>query len=83
MPNGELSYPVDLAIAASFMMLQAEHEKLGTCLTTTFDQEEVKHILSIPYSMRVVLILAVGHSEDKPEPTRRFNFGRVASYEHW
>ena len=83
MPNGELSYPVDLAIAGSFMMLQAEHEGLGTCLTTTYDQEDVKHILSIPYSMRIVMILAAGHIAEKPEPTKRFNFRRIASYEHW
>ncbi|MDC7241751.1 MAG: nitroreductase family protein, partial [Spirochaetales bacterium] len=30
MPNGELSYPVDLTFALSFMMLQAEHEGMGT-----------------------------------------------------
>ncbi|MFW5743429.1 MAG: nitroreductase family protein, partial [Spirochaetota bacterium] len=29
MPNGQLSYPIDLSIAASFMMLQATHEELG------------------------------------------------------
>src|SRR6056297_3153173 len=48
MPNGQLSYPVDSGIAAAFMMLQAEHEGLGSCLVTTFREEDVKSLLSVP-----------------------------------
>ena len=49
MPNGQWSYPIDLAFAASFMMLQAEHEGLGSCVVTTFKEEEVKNLLTVPY----------------------------------
>ena len=38
MPNGQLSYPIDISFAVSFMMIQAEAEKLGTCVVTTFDE---------------------------------------------
>src|SRR5262245_21225239 len=31
MPNGQLSYPVDLAVAGAFMMIQAEHLGIGSC----------------------------------------------------
>ena len=39
MPNGQLSYPIDLSIAATFMMLQAVHEGLGACMVTTFREK--------------------------------------------
>ncbi|TVQ21722.1 MAG: nitroreductase [Spirochaetaceae bacterium] len=85
MPNGQLSYPVDLSIAASFMMLQAVHEGLGSCLVTTFREDDVKSILTVPYSMRVVLLLTVGQpAADRPvEPSPRLPTERVISFNHW
>lgn len=84
MPNGQLSYPIDLSIAASFMMLQAAHESLGSCLVTTFREDDVKEILTVPYSMRVVLLLTVGHAETSPpDLTPRLPMDRIVSYNHW
>jgi nitroreductase len=83
MPNGQLSYPMDLSIAASFMILQAVHEGLGTCPVTTFQEEEVKSILTVPHSMRVVMLLAVGYPVSKGEATNRLPVDRVVSYDHW
>ena len=83
MPNGQLSYPIDLGIAASFMSLQAVREGLGTCLITTFDEADVKALLSVPFSMRVVTLLLVGHPGSTPEKPSRLPLSRVVSYEHW
>lgn len=83
MPNGQLSYPVDLGIAAAFMMVQAQHEGLGSCPITTFQEEEVKSLLSVPYQMRVVLLLLVGEPDEDPEPARRLPMDRVVGWEHW
>jgi len=93
MPNGQLSYPVDLSIAASFMMLQAVHEGLGTCLVTTFREEDVKSVLTVPYSMRVVTLVAIGHAADgaagdgaRPVDAghkTRLPLDRIVSYDHW
>lgn len=84
MPNGQLSYPVDLGIAAAFMMLQAAHEGLGSCPITTFREQEVKSLLTVPYSMRVVLLLLVGHpAPEEEERSRRFPLNRIVSYNHW
>ncbi len=83
MPNGQLSYPIDISIAASFMMLQATHEELGSCLVTTFREDDVRSILTVPYSMRVVLLLTVGHSSDTSEQMRRLPVDRVVSFNHW
>lgn len=84
MPNGQLSYPIDLSFAVSFMMLQTEAEGLGSCVITTYDEREVKDILTIPFSMRVVLLFLVGHPEERPpiaSPRKAFN--KVVSYNHW
>jgi nitroreductase len=83
MPNGLLSFPIDVSFAASFMLLQAESENLGTCIVTTFDEQEVKEILTVPYKMRVVLLLLVGHPVEKPEQVARMASGRVVSFNHW
>jgi nitroreductase len=85
MPNGQLSFPVDLAIAASQMALQAVHEGLGTCFVTTFDEQEVRDILTAPFAIRVVLLLLVGHPRDpaETEPGPRKPMKQVSSKEHW
>lgn len=83
MPNGQLSYPVDLGIACSFMMLQAVHENLGTCVVTTFEEQDVRSLLTVPYQMRVVMLLAVGHPAEPAARADRLPLSRVVSYDHW
>ena len=83
MPNGQWSYPIDLTMAVSFMMLQASAEDLGSCVITTYDEQELKDILTVPYSMRVVLLLHIGSPADKPFPTQRKPLERIVSYNHW
>jgi nitroreductase len=83
MPNGQLSYPMDLSFAVSFMTLQAVRAGLGTCCITTFDEQEVKEILSIPFSMRVVMLLLIGYTDANPDPAPRKPFKRSVSYDHW
>jgi nitroreductase len=83
MPNGQLSYPVDLGIVAGFMTLQAVREGLGTCLLGTFDETAVKELISVPYSMKVVLLLLLGHPAELPEPRPRKPLRSIVSYDHW
>jgi len=83
MPNGQLSYPIDITFAASFMMLQAVHEGLGTCLITTFNEQLAKEILTVPHLMRVVMILAIGYAGEDMEPVTRKPIQKIISYNHW
>jgi len=83
MPNGQLSYPVDLGIAAGFMSLQAVREGLGTCLLGTYDEAAVKQLISVPYSMKVVLLLLLGHPAELPEAHARKPLRSIVSYDHW
>ncbi len=82
-PNGQLAYPIDLSFAASFMVLQAVHEGLACSINTTFDETEVRELLTVPYGMRIVLLLILGYSDDKPKERDRLPKGRIVSYEHW
>lgn len=85
MPNGHLSYPYDLGICAAFMTLQAQHEGLGSCLYTTYREDEIRELLSVPYSMKVPLLLLLGRLSDKGSisPAQRLPAGRIISHEHW
>ena len=83
MPNGQLSYPVDLGIAAGFMTLQAVKEGLGTCLLTTFDEAKLMELITVPYSMKVVLLLLLGHPAELPEPHPRKPLRSVVAFDHW
>lgn len=83
MPNGQLAYPVDLSIAGSFMMLQAVREGLGTCMITTFDEQDVKSILTVPYSMRVVMLITMGHTDSEKPHIDRLPTERIAAFDHW
>ncbi|MEW5814558.1 MAG: nitroreductase family protein [Spirochaetota bacterium] len=83
MPNGQLSYPIDITFAISFMMLQAEREGLGTCVITTYDEQEVKELLTVPYAMKVVMLLLVGYPEERPFPELRKSVASIVAYNHW
>jgi nitroreductase len=83
MPNGQLSYPVDLGIAGAFVMLQATHLGLGSCAITTFNEELVRQILTMPYLMKIVMMVAVGHPADHQPERHRLPLGRVYSENSW
>ncbi|HAK45708.1 MAG TPA: nitroreductase [Spirochaeta sp.] len=86
MPNGQLSYPVDLSFAASFMLIQAGAKELGSCVITTYDELEVKEILTVPYSMRIVMMIAFGHPAEELGPktiTNRKALSDIMSRNHW
>ncbi len=83
MPNGQCSYPIDMGFAVAFMMLQTEAEGLGGCVISTYDEQELKEILTVPYSMRVVMLFVVGEPAESPLPTPRKSFNRVVAFNHW
>jgi len=83
MPNGQLSYPMDIACASSFMMIQAQAEGLGSALLSTYHEEDIQNLLRIPYSMRIPLILMVGKTEEDGSVRKRFDAKRTFSYDHW
>jgi nitroreductase len=83
MPNGQAAYPIDISFAVSFMTLQAQHEGLGSCVVTMFNENPLKEILSIPYPMRIVMLLLLGYSDDKLIIRDRKQIKQISSFNHW
>jgi len=61
MTCGQPRYTVDVSIAMSFMILQAQEVGLGTCWIGAFNEPSVKEILGIPDDIRVVAITPLGY----------------------
>jgi hypothetical protein len=48
-----------------------------------FNENPLKEILSIPYSMRIVMLLLLGYSEDKLIIRDRRQIKQISSFNHW
>lgn len=83
MPNGQLSYPIDIAIALAYMTIQAQAEGLGSCIISTYDEARMREIVSVPWSMRVVLMLLVGTPNGEPVQQSRKPLSSIVSFDHW
>ncbi|MBN2651050.1 MAG: nitroreductase family protein [Spirochaetales bacterium] len=85
MPNRQLSYPIDLSFATAFMMLQAEKEGVSSRVITTYDEEEIKEVLNVPHSMKVVMLLTLGYTEEEKERQQadRKELKSISSFNHW
>ena len=83
MTCGQLTYPIDLAIAVEHMVLTAAADGLGTCWIGAFYEEEVKKILNIPPEVRVVALLPLGYPDESPHPRPRKEIGEIVAFESW
>ena len=83
MTCGQLTYPIDLAIAVEHMVLQATAEGLGTCWIGAFYEEEVKKVLNIPPEVRVVALLPMGYPDESPFPRPRKVKDEIVAFETW
>lgn len=83
MPNGQHAYPIDIGITSAFIMLQARSEGLGARAVTTYDEAQVRDILTVPHLMRVVLLILIGYTEDAPLQKERRPLDQIVSYNHW
>jgi nitroreductase len=78
---GQLTYPIDVSIAMSFMILEAYELGLGTCWLGHFNESEVKKILGIPEQIRVVAMTPLGYPSENPEQRPRKKLSEFASLE--
>jgi len=81
---GQLSYPIDVAIALDHMTLAAVELGLGSCWIGSFDEQKVKEILHIPDEIRVVELMPLGYPADPSAiAKKRFPLERIVKYEKW
>ncbi len=83
MPCGQYAYTVDLSIALSFMVLQATELGLGTCWLGAYDENMVKDVLNIPEHIRIVGMITVGYSDEKPDARPRKTTQEVVTIDKW
>jgi len=80
---GQLTYPIDVAIAMEHMALQAVEEGLGTCWVGSFYEDQVKAVLNIPAPVRVVELMAMGYPADALHAKSRLPLEQIVCYERW
>lgn len=81
---GQLTYPIDVAIAIDHMTLRAVELGLGTCWIGAFYEDEVKRLLHIPDQIKVVELLAVGYPAGKDAVSKsRLSLDEIVYYEQW
>ncbi len=80
---GQLSYPIDVAIALEHIALQAVEEGLGTCWVGAFDEATVKQALAIPEPARVVELMPLGYPADERKPKQRLALEEIVFHEKW
>jgi nitroreductase len=84
MSCGQLCYPIDVAIAIEHIVLKATEEGLGTCWIGAFYEEQVKEILGISDSIRVVELLSLGYAAKPCSPHKdRLSLREIVMYEKW
>jgi nitroreductase len=74
------SWPIDLGIAFSYLMLAATAEGLGTCWIGAFDEPEVKKALNIPDKFRVVGLTPLGYPVELPPLRTRKPLSDIVFY---
>lgn len=83
MACGQPAYTVDVTIAVDHMTLQAVEEGLGTCWIGAFHEDEVKQVLGIPDTVRVVSLLPLGYPQQVPDPTPRKLREALVAFDRW
>jgi nitroreductase len=73
--------PVDLAIALEHLSLAAVAEGLGTCWIGAFSQDEVRQVLGIPGSVKVIGVMTLGYPADSPRPKTRKAMDEIVCYD--
>ena len=71
---------IDIGIVAAHITLAAESEGLGSCILGWFDEKEIKKLVGIPSSKRLLLDITIGYSlKDKRKKVRK-ELNKIASY---
>ena len=83
MACGQPTHTVDLSIACTHMILQAYELGLGTCWLGAFKENEVKKILKIPESVRVVVMTPVGYPNQPPSQGTRKSLKQIVCFEQY
>jgi nitroreductase len=82
--QGENIYSIfDCGLSAENMLLTAFAEGLGSCVVAAFDKDAVKRILDIPAEVKVLAMIPIGYSAEKPNPPHRMPLESITFLEKY
>ncbi|MFH1395163.1 MAG: nitroreductase family protein [Candidatus Omnitrophota bacterium] len=56
---------IDIGIACSHLILQAQELGIGSCILGWFNERKLKRILKVPFSKKIELLIALGYTSGK------------------
>lgn len=74
---------IDLAIAIENMALTAWDLGIGSCWIGAFNENDVRDLLGIPESLRVVSLLTLGYPDEKPRTKNRKPLKEILYHERY
>jgi nitroreductase len=83
MSSGVPGDPVDLAIAMEHLSLAATAEGLATCWIGAFSQDEVREVLGVPPTAKVIALMTIGYPADAPRAKARKPFTEIVVPDQW
>ncbi|NJP39762.1 nitroreductase [Oscillospiraceae bacterium HV4-5-C5C] len=80
MTCGQSTNTIDVSIALSFLMLEAQELGLGFCWLGSFYADEVRQALNLPPDHRIVAISPLGYASEQPEAKPRYAAEDMITY---
>lgn len=74
---------IDCGIVASHITFAATHEGLGSCVLGWFDEKQMRKILEIPRSKRVLMVISLGYATDEHRTHNRKPLSEISSSEKY
>jgi nitroreductase len=69
---------IDIGIAAAYLTAEAAAQGLGTCILGWLDDEKIRQICNLKYSVRLVITL--GYAADQPRQKKRKELGELVKF---
>jgi nitroreductase len=75
--------PVDVAIAMEHLSLAATAEGLATCWIGAFSQDDVREVLGVPRTAKVIELMTLGYPADGPRAKTRKPLSEIITRDSW
>jgi nitroreductase len=75
--------PVDVAIALEHLALAATAEGLASCWIGAFSQDDVREVLGVPATVKVIELMTLGYPADTPRAKTRKPLSEIVSADRW